>query len=165
MLKTLGIVEVRREGNRNWGIGRKLGGKSVLEWIVRRATDCQRLEAVAVLCGDACYDLVRPLVPPDVEVVSAAGADSLAAAAAACSRLRAAALVHICADNPFLDPVLIDRLVTTADAHPQCDYIGYCRADGRPAILTHLGVFAEWCSATALAAPPERPKIRHTAKT
>jgi spore coat polysaccharide biosynthesis protein SpsF len=150
MLNTLGVVAVRRERGRDWRISRKLGGKSILEWVVRRATDCQLLDAVVVLCGDGLLESIRPLVPPDVEVLSVANFDPLAATVAALERCRAQSLVHICADNPFNDPVLIDRLVTTADAHPHCDYIGYCRADGRPAILTHLGVFAEWCSAQAL---------------
>jgi spore coat polysaccharide biosynthesis protein SpsF len=150
MLNTLGIIEVRREGGHNWGIDRKLGGKSILEWIVRRATDCQRLDAVVVLCSDGDDASVRLLVPPDVEVLSSGTRDPLAATVAVCKRLGAHALVHISADNPFLDPVLIDRLVSTADAHPNCDYIGYCLGDGRPAILTHLGVLAEWCSVAAL---------------
>jgi spore coat polysaccharide biosynthesis protein SpsF len=150
MLNTLGIIEVRREGGHNWGIERKLGGKSILEWIVRRATDCQRLDAVVVLCSDGDDASVRSLVPPDVEVLSSGTRDPLAATVAVCKRLGAHSLVHISADNPFLDPVLIDRLVSTADAHPNCDYIGYCLGDGRPAILTHLGVLAEWCSVAAL---------------
>jgi spore coat polysaccharide biosynthesis protein SpsF len=141
---------VRREGGRDWRISRKLGGKSILEWVVRRATDCQRLDALVVLCADSMEDDVRPLVPPDVEVLPLANLDPLTSTLSATERFRARSLVHVCADNPFNDPVLIDRLVTTADAHPNCDYIGYCRSDGRPAILTHLGVFAEWCSADAL---------------
>lgn len=150
MLNTLGVVEVRSEGGRDRRISRKLGGKSILEWVVRRATDCQWLDAVVVLCAKHMEDAIRPLVPPDVEVLSLERLDPLAATLAALKRWRARSLVHICADNPFNDPVLIDRLVTTAGGHPDCDYIGYCRADGRPAILTHLGVFAEWCSADAL---------------
>lgn len=150
MLNTLGVVEVQNDRPGQWKFSRKLGGKSILEWVVRRATDCQRLDAVVVVCGQGHGEAVRPLVPADVEVLSLAGLDPLAITVAALARRRARSLVHICADNPFNDPVLIDRLVTTADAHPNCDYIGYCRADGRPAILTHLGVFAEWCSADAL---------------
>jgi spore coat polysaccharide biosynthesis protein SpsF (cytidylyltransferase family) len=149
MLNTIGIVEVRGEGARSPGIGRKLGGLSILEWVVRRATDCQRLDAVVVL-ADVDEDAVRPLVPPDVEVVSRAGLDPLAGTLAVCRRFSARAIVHIGADTPFVDPVLVDRLVSTADAHPDCDYIGYCCRDGRPAIRSKLGVFAEWCSAQAL---------------
>jgi spore coat polysaccharide biosynthesis protein SpsF (cytidylyltransferase family) len=150
VLNTLGVIEVRGEGGTDWRISRKLGGKSILEWVVRRATDCQRLDAVVVLCGRRMEEAVRQLVPPDVKVLSLANRDPLATTAAALEQVRARQIVHICADNPFNDPVLIDRLVSTADAHPGCDYIGYCRGDGRPAILTHLGVFAEWCSGEAL---------------
>ena len=63
---------------------------------------------------------------------------------------RATAIVRVCADNPFVDPTLIDRLVSTAASHAECDYISFCSTDGRPAILSHFGVFAEWCSAAAL---------------
>jgi spore coat polysaccharide biosynthesis protein SpsF (cytidylyltransferase family) len=150
MLNTLGVVEVRHERGSQWRISRKLGGKSILEWVVRRATDCERLDALVVVCGQRQEDAVRQLVPPDVEVLSLAKRDPLATTVAALERCRARSLVHICAENPFNDPVLIDRLVSTADLHPSCDYIGYSRGDGRPAILTHLGVFAEWCSAEAL---------------
>jgi spore coat polysaccharide biosynthesis protein SpsF (cytidylyltransferase family) len=150
MLNTLGVVEVRSEGGSARRISRKLGGKSILEWVVRRATDCQWLDAVVVLCSKHMEEDVRPLVPPDVELLSFEKLDPLATTVSALKPCRAQSLVHICADNPFNDPVLIDRLVTTAAGHPDCDYIGYSRSDGRPAILTHLGVFAEWCSADAL---------------
>ena len=68
----------------------------------------------------------------------------------------------MCADNPFVDPVMIDRLVTTAAAHPESDYISYCSSDGQPTILSSLGPFAEWCSAAAIAradAEATRPAI------
>ncbi len=87
MLNTLGIVEVRRKVGSNWNIGRKLGGKPVLEWIVRHATDCQRLDAVVVLCSDVDEELVRSLVPPDVEVMTTSGRDPLAAMDAVCKQL------------------------------------------------------------------------------
>ncbi|REK05969.1 MAG: hypothetical protein DWQ37_22865 [Planctomycetota bacterium] len=147
MHNTVGIVEVFGQGARSWGIGRKLGGLSILEWVVRRATDCQRLDAVVVLT-DLDVGEVRPLVPPDVEVISLRKHDPLGGAAAVCRRMRARAIVRLSADSPFVDPVLIDRLVTTADAHPHCDYIGYRCRDGRPAM--RLGLLAEWCSAAAL---------------
>lgn len=150
MLKTLGIVEVRREALRERTFARKLGGMSILERVVRRATDCQRLDAVVVLApDDATLVEVRRLARTDVAVVSPAAGDTLGKFAALLEQHHAAAFVHIGADNPFVDPALIDRMVTTAEVS-ECDYLGYCRADGRPAILTHLGMFAEWCSTTAL---------------
>jgi spore coat polysaccharide biosynthesis protein SpsF len=152
MLNTLGIVQVRRESqDSDLKVGRKLGGKSLLELVVRRVTDCQRLDGVVVVLGDSEQDeRVRQLVPPDVPIFVGSQRDALARLVAAVDEFGAKSAVRVCADNPFIDPVLIDRLVSTADAHPACDYISYCCADGRPAILTQLGVFAEWCSALSL---------------
>lgn len=152
MLNTLGIVEVRHEsGPLAAKIARKLGGKSLLELVVRRVTDCQRLDDVVVLVSAPQHiQRVRALVPPDVAVRAPAGRDPLARFAAVIDELGARAAVRVGVDHPFVDPVLVDRLVSTADAHPNCDYISYCRADGRPAILTQVGVLAEWCSAESL---------------
>ncbi len=153
MLKTLGIVQVRHPSGKKTDskFGRKLGGKSLLEVVVRRVTDCQRLDGVVVvLAGDEFDDEIRSLVPPDVPVFGGPGRDPLARIAAVLDEYQAQSAVRLCAHNPFIDPVLIDRLVSTADAHPNCDYISYCCANGRPTVLTQVGVFAEWCSAAAL---------------
>jgi spore coat polysaccharide biosynthesis protein SpsF (cytidylyltransferase family) len=151
-MKTLGIVPVRRASRGAYAkIGRKLGGKSLLEWVVRRLTDCQRLDGVAVVLGASEHDRrIGQLVPPDVPALVSSQGDRLARSVEAAGRFDARAVVCVAPDNPFIDPVLIDRLVSTADLHPNCDYIGYCRADGRPAILSQVGVLAEWCSTDAL---------------
>jgi spore coat polysaccharide biosynthesis protein SpsF len=132
-------------------IARKLGGKTLLEWVIRRATDCQRLDRVVVLLGDSAAEreLAR-LVPPDVEVFAGSEPDPLSRFAAIAARHAAQAVVRICADNPFVDAVLIDRLVSTADAQPKSDYISYASSDGQPTILSSLGPYAEWCSAVAI---------------
>ena len=152
MVQTLGIVEVGSlDGQKQPTVARKLGGKSLLEWVTRRVTDCQRLTRVVVLAADSpAHRALAALVPSDVPLFTSSAADSLARLAAAAAKYRAAAIVRIQATSPFVDPVLIDRLVSTADEHPGCDYIGYCHGDGRPAIQSRLGVVAEWCSATAL---------------
>ena len=80
MLKTLGIVQVRHPSGKKADskFGRKLGGKSLLEVVVRRATDCQRLDGVVVvLAGDELDDEIRSLVPPDVSVFGGPGRDPL----------------------------------------------------------------------------------------
>ena len=43
MLETLGIVQLSNlASDSHRKAARRLGGKSVLEWVVRRVTDCQR---------------------------------------------------------------------------------------------------------------------------
>ncbi len=152
MLRTVGIVDAcygSRE-SRSKAV-RKLGGKPVLEWVVRRVTDCQQLDGVIVVTFKSAENrFVAGLVPPDVPVFIGDRPDALGCLAAALEEYRAEAAVRVGAGYPFVDPVLIDRLVSTAEAYPECEYAGYGSRDGRPAILSPVGVYAEWFRAEAL---------------
>jgi len=162
MLKTLGIIDTCY-GSRcaRSKAARKLGGKSVLEWVVRRATDCQQLDGVIVVTRDTPENqFVTDLVPMDVPVFLARQPDRLGCLAAALEEYRAEAVVRICPDCPFVDPILIDRLVINAEEHGDCDYVTYCLRDGRPAILSPVGVYAEWFRSTALYRAARKARAR-----
>ncbi len=163
MLDTLGIIQVQRGlSPATSHLSRMLGGKSVLEWVIRRRmTDCQRLDAVVVVLAEnthaansvansASQHCWAGLVPPDVPVYYSRQSDALGDCAEALRQCPARAAVRISAFNPYLDPVLIDRLVNTADHHVGCDYIGYGLRDGRAAASLPIGLFAEWCRADAI---------------
>lgn len=152
MLNALGIVQPRPSADGSTaGLQRKLGGKSLLEWAVRQATDCQRLDQVVVAAlPGAEAEIISRLVPRDVPVLIGSQPDRLRCFAEALAAYPAHGIVRIVADNPYTDPVLIDRLVKSADENPNCDYISFCARDGRPAILSSIGVFGEWCGADAL---------------
>jgi spore coat polysaccharide biosynthesis protein SpsF len=152
MLKTLGIVEAcYGSPPARSKASRRLGGKSVLEWVVRRATDCQQLNGVIVATSDDPENqFIARLVPLDVPVFVAKKPDPLACLAAALEEYPTEGAVRIGTDYPFIDPMLIDRLVITAEAHPECDYVGYCSRDGRPAVHAPVGVYAEWFRVAAL---------------
>ncbi len=152
MLGTLGIVHARtgtQQSRRN--AERTLGGKSVLEWVVRRATECQQLNNVIVLAADGPQgDSLADLVPPDITVFRAKRKDPLGRFAELLDAYPAKAAVRIGLETPLVDPVLIDRLVSTAAQHDTNQYIGYRTSDGRPAVLSRVGALAEWFSADAL---------------
>lgn len=152
MGKTLGIVQARLGSRRLKGkLSRKFGTRSLLDWVVRRVTDCAQLDQVIVAAGDGPDDYwIRDLVPSDVPVFVGSEHDVLGRFAAALREYPADGVVRICADNPFIDPDLIDRLVSEAADHPSCDYVSYSVRGGRPVILSPLGFFAEWCSAASL---------------
>jgi len=160
MLKTLGIIDAcYRSRAVRAKAARRLGGKSVLEWVVRRATDCQRLDGVIVAtCGAPENRFLAELVPLDVPVFVGRRPDTLGCFAAALDEYPAEAVLRIGSRSPFIDPMLIDRLVSTAEADPDCDYVGYCSRDGRPANLSPAGVSAEWFRAAALARAQKRAK-------
>jgi len=158
MLETLGIVQLypgnlssaaaqRREAL----LMRQLAGKTMLEWIIRRTTEAQRLDGVIVLTGDSPLEqrLIQQ-TPADVPVCVCDAADALAACAKAIEKFPARAVVLVATDAPFVDPTVIDRLVITAAEHPECDYVSYRHGDGRPTVLSDVGVFAEWCKSDAI---------------
>lgn len=151
MSLTIAVVEVGSASRGGAKATRRFGSHSLLELIVRRVTDCQQLDGVVVLADGGPDDaLLAELVPPDVPVYSSDRRDMLGRFLSAAEATGATAVVRVPADNPFVDPVLIDRLVVTAESHPECDYVSYCWRDGRPAVLSSMGVLAEWCRTDAL---------------
>ncbi|HQU44571.1 MAG TPA: NTP transferase domain-containing protein [Pirellulales bacterium] len=135
---------------------RKFGSRPLLELIVRRLTDCQQLDGVVVVAGRESGDeaggseAVADLVPAEVPILWAEQTDLVGQLNSVLDATGATGLVKIDADHPFVDPVLVDRLVTTAQSQRECDYVGFCFRDGRPVIRSRLGTFAEWYSADAL---------------
>lgn len=156
MGRTLGIVEVRSEAEAGADKRlpslpmRRIGGKTLLEWVVRRLTDAQQLDDVLVVVPDAKEARQLPnYVPRDVHFFFGSQADSLGRIAAAATRHDGESIVRVRLGQPFVDPVLIDRLVTSARS-PAADYVAYCLRGGVSAVHSKLGMFAEWCSAEAI---------------
>lgn len=59
-------------------------------------------------------------------------------------------IIRVCSDNPFLQTASFRQLIGTADAHPEADYVAYAFPDGRPTIKSHLGLYAELATVSAL---------------
>src|SRR5262245_44979101 len=152
MLKTLGIVEVRPNADLSRLTAcRRLSGKPLLEWVVRAMTESLGLDTVIILAPDIAESAeLAELAPCDVPLLVSDGPDALARFAAALEEYPARAVVRVAAEHPFVDPVLIDRLVTTAAVHGEADYIGYCSRSGRPVVMSPLGAIGEWIRASAI---------------
>jgi spore coat polysaccharide biosynthesis protein SpsF len=129
---------------------RRFGGKPLLEWVVRRVSEAERISGIIVLAGDD--SLSRSLCvhcPPDARVLHATADDPLGRLAEAVRSFPCDAIVRLNVSHPLVDPELIDRLVAAAGSSG-CDYATFCFRDGRPVIESKLGVFAEWCRADAI---------------
>src|SRR5215831_17693956 len=101
MVTTLGVVEVRRIAGLSMPTAcRRLGGKSLLEWVVRRLTDSLRLDHVVVLSPDVpqAHDL-PDIVPRDVPLLIVDKPDALARLNAALDQHPAQAVVCVAAEH------------------------------------------------------------------
>ena len=158
-MEVVGIVEVQPavggllENSPLAGIARRrFGGRTLLEWVVRRVTEADRLLGVVVLAGDDRFS--RSLVaqcPPDVRVFHARRTRRAGRLAAAVRSLGCRSVVsRQCLPSRLSIPVLVDGLITAVTSGHTCDYASYSLADGRHAADSKLGVFAEWCRGEAI---------------
>lgn len=129
---------------------RRLGNTSLLEWVARRVSESQLLGKVVVVAGEGTQsELARQCTPTNITLFVSRESDPQARLISAARRFSADSLVRVCVNNPFVDPVLIDRLVAAARQAGGCDYVGYCGTDGRQ-WASGRGMLAEWCSLAAL---------------
>ncbi len=100
-----------------------LGGHSILEWVLRRSSRARMVDQVILattelVIDDALAEVAQKL---GFEVFRGNESDVLSRFAAAATIYNANVVVRICADNPFIDPDEIDRLVGHFQNN-QCDY-------------------------------------------
>lgn len=151
MLKTLGIIDgLLTTDRQRRNACRSLGGKTVLEWVVRQMTDSLQLDAVVVMTDHSEANMfVKMMTPLDVPVFRTDAVDTLSALSKTLENFQAKNCVYLGLDWPLIDPQLIDRLVVAAEANPESRYAAYRfeneSRQGRP-----LGMFAEWYDVKAL---------------
>jgi spore coat polysaccharide biosynthesis protein SpsF len=102
-----------------------LGGRPVLEWVVRAARAATQVDQVIVATStsagdDAVADLAGSL---GVAVVRGSEDDVLSRFVAALDAHPADAVVRLTADSPQLDPALIDAVAGAWAAAPTHDYV------------------------------------------
>ena len=158
-MRTVAIIQARLGSTRlPKKVARRLGEQSLLQWVIGRVQGAKSLAQVIVAAPDTPEDRqLANFIPPDVPLVFGSEQDVLSRYLRALELYPADAVVRICADNPYLDSDMLDRLVQEGEKAPDCDYVSYRLASGRPVILSPLGLFGEWCRADALRQAAESP--------
>jgi spore coat polysaccharide biosynthesis protein SpsF len=102
-----------------------LGGRPVLEWVVRAARSARQIDTVIVATSTlAVDDVVADLAGSlGAGVVRGSESDVLSRFVAALDAYPAEALVRLTADCPLLDPTLIDAVAGAWAAAPSHDYV------------------------------------------
>lgn len=114
MTRTIAVIQARVGSRRFPGkMLADLGGRPLLEWVVtrvRRATLLDRL-LVATTTDPADDRLVDECARLGVDVRRGSTNDVLARFVDAIGDDPADAVVRVCADNPFIDPACLDRVI------------------------------------------------------
>jgi spore coat polysaccharide biosynthesis protein SpsF len=151
-MSTLAVIQARMASTRFPGkVLSPLGGRPVVDWVLRRLSRAERLDRIVVATTDCPADdpLARHCAESDVDCFRGGESDVLGRFHAAARQFPADRIVRINADNPFIDPRFIDELVKFAES-TGAEYASYRRGDGKPVMLTAVSFFAEAVSRTCL---------------
>jgi aminopeptidase-like protein/spore coat polysaccharide biosynthesis protein SpsF (cytidylyltransferase family) len=113
-LRNVAVIQARMGSNRFPGkMLARLGGIPLLEWVVRRLRSATSLTQIVVATSDRDSDdaLAEHATSLGVAVFRGSEADVLGRFVGAAHMAGADNVVRICADNPFIDPAEVDRLV------------------------------------------------------
>ncbi len=129
---------------------RPIGRHSLLEWTVKRLAGSSLLDAV-VITGSADYASIIDALP--IEPASWIPSE-LTTPLSRCievAKLAQANWIVLVQNNcPFVDPILVDRLVAAAWATPTSDMISFVSPTRPTSSLRSLGLVAEVCRRRAL---------------
>lgn len=123
-LRNIAIVQARMGSSRFPGkMLAQLGGVPLLEWVVRRLQRATTLSQVVLATSDSVADdaLAELAARLDIAVFRGSETDVLDRFIGAAKLARADNVVRVCADNPFIDPGEVDRLVSFFAVN-HCDY-------------------------------------------
>lgn len=100
-----------------------LGGHPLLEWVLRRVSRAQQVDETVLATSTETRDDALAALAAQIGVRTCRGdeSDVLGRFVSAAGTSNAAWVVRVCADNPFIDPGEIDRLITFFQDHA-CDY-------------------------------------------
>lgn len=128
---------------------RNLKGQSLISRMVRRLSDSPIVEQI-VISGEAMPSTILTSGIPGAVVLDLPNAHVIERLAAAADRTDADWVVFLPGNRPFVDPVLIDRLLSEAGRATDCDYVGYFSPRGGWQRMQQLGLAGEICHADAL---------------
>lgn len=124
MSKLVALIQGRMGSARFPGkMLKELGGFPILEWVLRRTGQAHLVDKVVLATTDLKQDdlLVALAKKLGFEAFRGSELDVLDRFAAAADHYKADDILRICADNPFICPTEIDRLVMYYKGTP-CDY-------------------------------------------
>ena len=145
-------LAIDSDGNRpRWETAmRRLDGLTLLEWCIRRLAEATLLDSIVITgLSETHSALARACLCHAKSVPSALKTPSQRAAEIA-EKMNADWILHIHPGCPFMDPALIDSLISRGLAQPEVDFVGFSVPAAPNFSLQRLGLVAEMSSASGL---------------
>ncbi|TFD81602.1 spore coat protein [Cryobacterium sp. Sr8] len=157
--RVVAVIQARMGSSRLPGkVLMGLGGRPVLEWVIRAARAASNVDDVIVATSDQAVDepIVEFCARSGTRVVRGDEQDVLSRFIVALDSSDADAIVRLTSDCPLLDPDLIDLVVEMWRRDPTLDYVSTTLERSLP-----RGLDVELASAAALRAADDRTAPGH----
>ena len=101
----------------------RLGPYTLIEWVFIRVNKTKNIDKVLLATSDLPRDdeLVKIANKYNINVYRGSELDVLKRFYNAAYKNKAKTIIRICADNPFIDPIELDRLINFYNEN-ECDY-------------------------------------------
>ena len=160
-LRVVAVIQARVGSSRLSGkVLRDLGGRPVLDWVVRAAQAAAGVDQVVIATSTAPGDdaIVEFGDRHGIEVVRGSEDDVLSRFIGAAESTNADAVVRLTSDCPLLDPTVIAQVVSVWRHDPDLDYVSTTKVRSLP-----RGLDVELATSAALARANERTESYHRA--
>jgi spore coat polysaccharide biosynthesis protein SpsF (cytidylyltransferase family) len=129
---------------------RSIGRHSLLEWTVQRLAGSSLLDTIVITGSTAYSSFIEALDIEPARWISSESSTPLRRCIDVARLVQANWVVLVQNNCPFVDPILVDRLVAAAWATPTSDMISFVSSTRPTSSLRSLGLVAEVCRRRAL---------------
>ena len=129
---------------------RSIGRQSLLEWTVRRLAGSSLLDGIAITGSPDFSSFIAALEIDPARWLPSTSSTPLSRCIEVAKSVQANWIVLVQNNCPFVDPILVDRLVAAAWATPTSDMISFVSPTRPTSSLRSLGLVAEVCRRRAL---------------
>ncbi|MEQ1830822.1 MAG: hypothetical protein ABL921_33030 [Pirellula sp.] len=129
---------------------RRLDGLTLLEWCIRRLSECELIDTIVITGFPQYRELISNTGLCHAKWMPSALSTPAQRASEIASCLGADWIVFASPLCPFTDPTLIDRLVSRGWANPEVDFVGFVSPKHPTFSLQSLGLVGEMCNVSAL---------------
>lgn len=129
---------------------RLIGRQTLLEWTIQRLAESSLLDSIFVTGNARFTPQINDLHLEYSRWLPSVAPTPIARCIEAAKAAHANWIVLVQSNCPFVDPILIDRLIAAAWATPTCDLISFVSPSRPTSSLQSLGLVAEVCRRRAL---------------
>ena len=147
---SVAVIDLGSHFNHHHPSLQSIGRQSLLEWTIQRLSGSSLLDAIVITGSPDYSSFIESLEIEPASWLPSESSTPLSRCIEVAKSVQANWIVLVQNNCPFVDPILVDRLVAAAWATPTSDMISFVSPTRPTSSLRSLGLVAEVCRRRAL---------------